>query len=194
MAYDLKNVFYLDTEATITKATAGTGTAQLDLSSYIDPIAKGRQKGTGLAIYKAHFAVINTEDTDEFAPENSETGCMAFSLQAGLGAGNTATGAGAALKSLYELTNNLMVAGGYFYGPASGSGVAGSQATPMMSMYVEPSEKVPYVIVRDNVCLTYSVSDNSKFVDTSTLSVRLECAQVGLDQATLNQLLRTQTV
>jgi len=194
MAYDLKNVFYLDTEATITKATAGTGTAQLDLSAYIDPIARGRQKGTGLAVYKAHFAVINTEDTDEFAPENSETGCMAFSLQAGLGAGDTATGAGAALKSLYELTNNLMVAGGYFYGPASGSGVAGSQATPMMSMYVEPSEKVPYVIVRDNVCLTYSVSDSAKFESNSTLSVRLECAQISLDQATLNQLLRTQTV
>lgn len=184
----------MDTEATITKATAGTGTAQLDLSAYIDPIARGRQKGTGLAVYKAHFAVINTEDTDEYAPENSETGCMAFSLQAGLGAGDTATGAGAALKSLYELTNNLMVAGGYFYGPASGSGQAGSQASPMMSMYVEPSEKVPYVIVRDNVCLTYSVSDSAKFESNSTLSVRLECAQISLDQATLNQLLRTQTV
>ena len=46
MAYNLKNVFYLDTEATITKATAGAGSAQLDLSAYIDPIARGRQKGT----------------------------------------------------------------------------------------------------------------------------------------------------
>ena len=194
MAYDLKNVFYLDTEATITKSTAGTGTAQLDLSAYIDPIARGRQKGTGLAVYKAHFAVINQEDTDEFAPKTDESGSMAFSLQAGLGAGDTATGAGGALKSLYELTNNLMIAGGYFYGPASGSGVAGSNFSPSIHMYVEPSEKVPYVIVRDNVCLTYSVSDTNKFVDTSTLSVRLECAQISLDQATLNQLLRTQTV
>ena len=66
MAYDLKNVFYLDTEATITKDTAGGGSAQLDLSAYIDPIARGRQKGTGLAVYKAHFAVINTEDTEEY--------------------------------------------------------------------------------------------------------------------------------
>ena len=57
MAYDLKNVFYLDTQATITKDTAGIGSAQLDLSAYIDPIARGRQKGTGLAIYKAHFSV-----------------------------------------------------------------------------------------------------------------------------------------
>ena len=194
MAYDIKNVFYLDTEATITKSTAGTGTAQLDLSAYIDPIARGRTKGTGLAVYKAHFAVINTEDTNEFAPENSETGVMAFSLQAGLGAGDNATGATSATKDLYELTNNLMVAGGYFYGPASGSGTAGSQATPMMSMYVEPSKDVPYVIVRDNVCLTYSVSTSAQFESNSTISVRLECAQITLDQATLNQLLRTQTV
>ena len=194
MAYDLKNVFYLDTETTLTKTTAGSGTAQLDLSAYIDPIARGRQKGTGLAIYKAHFAVINTEDSNEFAPENSETGVMAFSLQAGLGAGDNATGTVSVTKNSYELTNNLLVAGGYFYGPASGSGTAGSQGSPMMSMYVEPSKEVPYVIVRDNVCLTYSISTSAQFESTSTLSVRLECAQVTLDQATLNQLLRTQTV
>ena len=194
MAYDLKNVFYLDTEATITKATAGAGSAQLDLSAYIDPIARGRTKGTGLAIYKAHFAVINTEDTNEVAPEDSETGVMAFSLQAGLGVGDNETGNIILSKGAFELTNNLLVSGGYFYGPGSGGGIAGSNFSPSMHMYVEPSEKVPYVIVRDNVCLAYSVSDSAKFESTSTLSVRLECAQITLDQATLNQLLRTQTV
>ena len=194
MAYDLKNVFYLDTEATITKATAGAGSAQLDLSAYIDPIARGRTKGTGLAIYKAHFAVINTEDTDEIAPEDSETGVMAFSLQAGLGVGDNATGNIVVSKSAFELTNNLLVSAGYFYGPGSGGGIAGSNFSPSMHMYVEPSKEVPYVIVRDNVCLAYSVSDSAKFESNSTLSVRLECAQVTLDQATLNQLLRTQTV
>ena len=194
MAYDLKNVFYLDTSATITKDTAGEGSAQLDLSAYIDPIARGRTKGTGLAIYKAHFAVINTEDTDEIAPEDSETGVMAFSLQAGLGVGDAATGNILTSKSAFELTNNLLVSGGYYYGPSSGAGVAGSNFSPSMHMYVEPSTEVPYVIVRDNVCLVYSVSDSAKFESTSTLSVRLECAQITLDQATLNQLLRTQTV
>ena len=59
---------------------------------------------------------------------------------------------------------------------------------------VSPSKDVPYVIVRDNVCLTYNVDANKKFVDDVTLAVRLECAQISLDQATLNQLLRTQTV
>ena len=194
MAYDIKNVFYLDTEATITKATAGAGSAQLDLSAYIDPIARGRTKGTGLAVYKAHFAVHNTEDTNEVAPEDSETGVMAFSLQAGLGVGDAATGGITASTGSFELTNNLLVSGGYFYGPASGSGVAGSNFSPSMSMYVEPSKDVPYVIVRDNVCLVYSVSDSAKFESTSSISVRLECAQITLDQATLNQLLRTQTV
>ena len=55
-----------------------------------------------------------------------------------------------------------------------------------------PSKDVPYVVVRDNVCLLYSVMDN--FANTATFSIRIECAQVTLDQATLNQLLRTQTV
>ena len=58
--------------------------------------------------------------------------------------------------------------------------------------FMEPSEKVPYVVVRDNVCLMATM-----LVGMSTASyigVRLECAQVTLDQATLNQLLRTQTV
>ena len=55
MSYDLKNVFFLDVSATITKTTGGMTSAQLDLSAYIDPIARGRQKGTGLAIYKCHY-------------------------------------------------------------------------------------------------------------------------------------------
>ena len=69
MAYDIKNVFYLDVSADITKATAGTGSAQLDLSAYIDPIARGRQKGTGLAVYKTYYSIINSEDQNEAAPK-----------------------------------------------------------------------------------------------------------------------------
>jgi len=38
----------------------------------------------------------------------------------------------------------------------------------------------------------YEVGDN--FTSDHVLSVRLEVAQITLDQATLNQLLRTQTV
>ena len=57
---------------------------------------------------------------------------------------------------------------------------------------IMPSTEVPYVVVRDNVCMTYQVADN--FVGDAILSCRLEVAQISLDQSTLNQLLRTQTV
>ena len=155
MAYDLKNVFYLDAEATVTKATAGQGSAQLDLSAYIDPIVRGRTKGTGLAIYKAHFSLLNSEDTNEVAPEDSESGILTYSLQAGLGIGDNATGAitSPASSAAFTTSNQLLVAGGNYYGPASYPG-----ADAMMQDYVMPSEKVPYVIVRDNVCLVYNVS------------------------------------
>ena len=191
MAYDLKSVFYLDTSATITKATAGAGSAQLDLSAYIDPIARGRTKGTGLAIYKAHFSVTNIEDTNEIAPEPSETGVIAYSLQAGLGIGDNATGAvqTPAGNTFMGADNQLLVSAGNFYGMASGA-----TTTPVPMDYLTPSKDVPYVIVRDNVCLVYNVSTGDKFESNSKIAVRLECAQITLDQATLNQLLRTQTV
>ena len=191
MAYDLKSVFYLDTQATITKDTAGGGSAQLDLSAYIDPIARGRTKGTGLAVYKTHFSIVNSEDANEIATKADDTGVMAFCLSAGAGLGDNATGAlqTSADSSLYDAGNQLMVSGGVFYAPG-----AAATATMVPEMYVEPSEKVPYVIVRDNVCLVYNVSNANKMTSTSVLSVRLECAQITLDQATLNQLLRTQTV
>ena len=191
MAYDLKNVFYLDVSAEVTKATAGTGSAQLDLSAYIDPIARGRQKGTGLAVYKTYYSIINSEDANEAAPEPSETGVMAYGLNAGAGFGDVATGGlnFAAGSTLHNASNALLVSGGVFYGMASGA-----TTTPIGMDYIMPSKDVPYVIVRDNVCLTYTVNDSQKFESNTTLSARLECAIITLDQATLNQLLRTQTV
>ena len=59
MTYDLKNVFYLDTELEMptTVDADKSATVQLDLSSYIDPIARGKARGTGLAIYKVHYSV-----------------------------------------------------------------------------------------------------------------------------------------
>ena len=190
MAYNIKDVFYLDTSATITKATAGDGTAQLDLSAYIDPIARGRQKGTGLAIYKVHWSMVDDDNAGK-PWDDQETGTVQFGLIAGLGAGDTATGAGAATSAMFQMSNNLLVSSGAFYGPKY-SGDPTTTVTAFPNRTVDPSEKVPYVIVRDNACIAYMVGVN--FVDDYKLSVRLECAQVTLDQATLNQLLRTQTV
>ena len=91
MAYNIKDVFYLSTEATVTAATANAGSAQLDLSAYIDPIARRRQKGTGLAVYKVHWVVQDDTDSDPVAM--AETGIMSYGLLAGAGLGDNATGA-----------------------------------------------------------------------------------------------------
>ena len=194
MAYTIKDVFYLSTSATIASGTANGGSAQLDLSAYIDPIARGRQKGTGLAVYKAYFSMGQATDGEPI--DDAEAGTCRFGLQAGLGIGDVATGGVTQTTAAYAMTNALLVASGDFYGPKS---MITNANTPVVlingtpeTQYVSPSKDVPYVIVRDNVCLTYEVGDN--FTSNHILSVRLEVAQVSLDQATLNQLLRTQTV
>jgi len=191
MAYNIKDVFYLSTSAKLDSGTAGSGSAQLDLSAYIDPIARGRTKGTGLAVYKAHFA-IQQFNADSEGPDDAEAGVFSYGLIAGLGAGDNATGAISASATALDMTNSLLIQSGMFYGPKSMIGNASTTTNMWPNTWVKPSTEVPYVIVRDNVCLLYQVQDN--MTENSTLSVRLECAQISLDQSTLNQLLRTQTV
>ena len=187
MAYDLKSVFYLDTSAAVEATTPGAGTAQLDLSAYIDPIARGRTKGTGLAVYKAHFVMAQTANMEPI--DDAESGTLRAGLLAGAGLGDNATGdVTFSPTTQFNATNNLLIASYDFYGPA----MPNAGAATMYNDLMKPSIEVPYVIVRDNVCLAYDIGDN--FVTAHTLSVRLECAQISLDQATLNQLLRTQTV
>jgi len=194
LAYTVKDVFYLSTEATIASGTANGGSAQLDLSAYIDPIARGRAKGTGLAVYKCYWSM--GQGTTGEPIDDAEAGSVRFGLIAGLGRGDVATGGSTNLTAAFSMDNALLVSSGDFYGPKSM--VANASTTPTMingtpnSQYVSPSEQVPYVIVRDNVCLVYEVGDN--FTSNAIISVRMEVAQITLDQATLNQLLRTQTV
>ena len=184
----------MSTSATIAAGTANGGSAQLDLSAYIDPIARGRTKGTGLAVYKAYFSMGQATDGEPI--DDAEVGTARFGLQAGLGVGDLATGGFTQTTAAYAMTNALLVASGDFYGPKSMIANANTPVTMINgtpeTQYVSPSKDVPYVIVRDNVCLTYEVGDS--FTSDHILSVRLECAQISLDQATLNQLLRTQTV
>jgi len=189
MAYNIKDVFYLSTSATVDSGTANGGSAQLDLSAYIDPIARGRTKGTGLAVYKVHWSIMADDKSEPI--DDAETGVMSYGLQAGLGVGDLATGAAVTTDSAYNYTNSLLVSSGQFYGPKSQIANANTPCS-MITPGIDPSIEVPYVIVRDNVCMTYQVADN--FAANAQLSVRLEVAQISLDQATLNQLLRTQTV
>jgi len=188
MAYNIKDVFYLSTEATIAAGTDNAGSAQLDLSAYIDPIARGRTKGTGLAIYKVHWVFQDNVDSDPIKAD--ELGSFSYGLLAGAGFGDVATGGLNATETTFSATNALMVDGGAFYGPAMAA-VPGYMVGPE-SKYVEPSKDVPYVVVRDNVCLVYNVA--VQMTNATIIGCRLECAQISLDQATLNQLLRTQTV
>jgi len=187
MAYNIKDVFYLSTEATITADTAGTGSSQLDLSAYIDPIARGRQKGTGLAVYKVHFSILE----DSGGPvDPADSGVYTVSMQAGLGVGDNATGTAFSMSSdQLGNTNALNMATAAYYGPGATANMNGFYD------YVMPSTEVPYVVVRDNACLVYEIKDKTLAATGAlVLSARLECAQISLDQATLNQLLRTQTV
>ena len=190
MAYTIKDVFYLSTSATISASTANGGSAQLDLSAYIDPIARGRTKGTGLAVYKTYYSVGQATTGEPI--DDAEAGSCRFGLLAGAGFGDVATNGLTLGTASMAMTNALLVSSGDFYGPKSQVANANTPCSMLGPLYVEPSKDVPYVIVRDNVCLVYEVGDN--FTSEHILSVRLEVAQISLDQATLNQLLRTQTV
>lgn len=192
MAYTIKDVFYLSTSAQIDAGTANGGSAQLDLSAYIDPIARGRQKGTGLAVYKVHYSMGQASSGEPI--DDAEAGSCRFGLLAGAGLGDQVTGGITLGTTTMAMTNALLVSSSDFYGPKSMVANASSAPYGIMTSdtFVGPSKEVPYVIVRDNVCLVYEVGDN--FTSEHHLSVRLEVAQISLDQATLNQLLRTQTV
>ena len=193
MTYDLKNVFYLDTELTMPTATAAgeSNTVQLDLSSFIDPIARGRSKGTGLAIYKVHYSVSSSSEGGK--PDVvTQAGSFRGGLIAGAGFGSQAGATLTGTTSFPSPNNALAVMGFDYYGAKSTIANASTPSGTFTKTFLEPSEKVPYVVVRDNVCLM-----STQLVAMSTaayVNVRLECAQVTLDQATLNQLLRTQTV
>jgi len=190
MAYNIKDVFYLSTSTTITASTGNGGSSQLDLSAYIDPIARGRTKGTGLAVYKVHYSMGQATTGEPI--DDAEAGSCRFGVLAGAGYGDVATNGLTLGTAEMAMTNALLVSSGDFYGPKSMIANANTPCSMMGPEYVSPSEEVPYVIVRDNCCLVYEVGDN--FTSDHILSVRLEVAQISLDQATLNQLLRTQTV
>jgi hypothetical protein len=194
MTYDIKNVFYLDTQVTL--PTSGTtyamNSAQLDLSAYMDPIVSKGRKGTGLAIYKVHYDV-STKSPGISPPGETLDGEFRIGVIAGAGLGNlqndtTITGNANATTS----DNPLCVFGADYYAPAAMAANA-SVTSGYNRTFIEPSKDVPYICVRDNVCLT---ANWGGVVTTATtyVAIRLECAIITLDQSTLNQLLRTQTV
>ncbi len=183
MAYNVKEVFFLD--ATIETTTgAGQGTTLLDISSYVQPVVRKGQKATGLAIYKVHWDVMDAGSND--AVPAATTGTLRAGIFSDLGLPATAIAAGSFAINTLRVTNDLAVSIMDWWG----GGTAAGDPHPMT--WLEPSEKVPYVIVRDTIGLYCSVSTATSV--STLVGVRLECAQITLDMATLNQLLRTQTV
>ena len=173
MAYNMKDVFYLDT-ALDTGTGTGNIAALLDLSSYVDPIARGRSKGTGLAIYKVHFDICDDDGNSPVAAAATgqfRAGLMSLS---GIPSGSFTLNA-----NVLNASNDLMIAGMDF---AAGGTAAGD---PAPYTFLEPSKEVPYVVVRDSVVLIVDII--TAMSAGASVKVRLECAQVTLDQATLNQ-------
>ena len=199
MAYDLKNVFYLSGSVSSdqsdgTPAIAGdTFAGQLDLSSYVDPIGKGRQSGVGLAVYRVMYGISDSSSGSD-PVDMAETAVMRAGLVAGAGTGNVAAGSALAVNSSNapSAKNDLTVAAFDFYGPKSSVANASTPGGFSYREYITPSKEVPYVIVRDNVCLIAIALEN--FVSELFIQFRMECAKITLDKSTLNQLLRTQTV
>jgi len=183
MGYNIKDVFFLDASIASTTGT-GDGVASLDISAYVQPIARKGMKATGLAIYKVHWDIAPAATNSPNNP--ASTGVFRAALMAGSGLTSAAVGSASIVNDTLKANNDLIISG---VDCVMGGTAAGD---PWPHVWLEPSIEVPYVIVRDSVHLMMTVSIA---VSSSTdASVRLECAQITLDQATLNQLLRTQTV
>ena len=109
-------------------------------------------------------------------------------MQAGLGVGDNGTGTAFAIDSgTLGNTNALNMATAAYYGPGATANMNGFYD------YVMPSTEVPYVVVRDTIFQIFETSIAMSSADSMTVSYRMECAMITLDQSTLNQLLRTQT-
>ena len=191
--YDISDVFYLDTNLSLpTGFDAGQQISSvLDVSSYVNPIGQGRSKGTGLAVYRVQFTYSDTSGNRPVVEAESA------GFRVGLLAGYDTTQATVAATDLatnqLSGSNDLMIAGIDYYSPSSTTGIANSYPPSGAGMpFTEPSTDVPYVVVRDSIGMVAVSSINT--AAAFKIGVRLSCAIITLNQATLNQLLRTQTV
>jgi len=196
MAYDLKDVFYLDGSVQMADdggnvPVAGeSGSQQIDISAFVDPISRGKAAGVGLAVYKIHYGISSTSDGSGIL-DPDETGVFKAGMVAGAGTGNQDAGGLTITSNNSPTVANALTVGCFdFYGPkATGSGTFPSY--PVLTQLVEPSTEVPYVVVRDNICLVYKYKEAAATV--MYINFRMEVARIKLGTDLLNQLLRTQT-
>jgi len=191
MSYTLKDVFYLGAVHQYEASSYGSankfGNIPIDVSAYVDPIAKGRQRGQGLAVYKVHSYVAG--DAEGGAQTTTDAGQITFGLTV---KPYTASGDDTSVLEAGDLTpeSDLLIYGAEYVAP--GSRVPGSGYTNKEE-FLTPSKEVPYVCVRDTIFQLFLANIGLSTSDDMFVSYRLECAMITLDTATLNQLLRTQT-
>jgi len=189
MSYTLKDVFYLGATHEYlgaTYASAGIeGNIPIDVSAYVDPISKGRQRGQGLAVYKVHAQVGGVELG--YGPIGTDVGAATFGLSV---KPYTTSGDNSQALTGDDLacSSDLAIYLANVTQPASNA-----MGVQIMNTTLEPSAEVPYVVVRDTIFQIFATSIPAASGDNMHVSYRMECAMISLDTATLNQLLRTQT-
>ena len=190
MTYDLKNVFYLGANHEYTNADYNAvndqGAFAIDVSSYVDPISKGRSRGQGLAVYKVHSRIAGDANGGNVLA--AATGSIAYGLT--VKPFSAAFDGTAGNFDTNDLTpaSDLNIYMAQYVCPASG---APGMTSGIIEKSLTPSEKVPYVVVRDTI---FGVVQADVVLGQDLhVTYRMECAMITLDTATLNQLLRTQT-
>ena len=192
MSYTLKDVFYLGATEEYPSGTYGSsgieGNIPIDVSAYVDPIAKGRQRGQGLAVYKVHAQVAGDNTGTPQVAADAGQGALGLTVKP-----YTTSGHNSGAIQAGDLTpeSDLLIYGAFYTSPATR--VPGEGGGMVPQSYCEPSKEVPYVVVRDTIFQIFENTVAMSSGDSYFISYRLECAMITLDSATLNQLLRTQT-
>ena len=188
MSYNLKDVFYLaanhEYQNGTYNAASEDGVFPIDVSAYVDPIAKGSRRGQGLAIYKVWCQLTGDQGTPLMPTEASGDG-FALSVKPFTSTGDGLSGVIAQVDM--TPSSDVCIWSGQMFGTAS---YAGSE--PDIKETLAPSPEVPFVCVRDTIYGLFM--NNAALTADINVHYRLECAMITLDTATLNQLLRTQTV
>ena len=157
MTYNLKNVFFLGATDEYPASTYGSagieGNIPIDVSAYVDPIAKGRQRGQGLAVYKVHCQVAGDNTGTPQVGADAGQGAMGLTVKPYTTSGHNS---GALQQGDLTPESDLLIYGAFYTSPATRVPGQGGGMTP--EVYCEPSEEVPYVVVRDTI---FQIFENS---------------------------------
>ena len=195
MAYNYKDVFYLSAQHETENSTYGSsgveGIVPIDVSAYVDPIARGKARGTGLALYRVHMDAAKSTQGVPIAVAEDGQMRLGLTVKEYSASGDNVSGI-----SGQQLTcaSDLLAWGADFWGSTNAAPSTTNVTVtkgPDINVFLEPSDEVPYIIVRDS--LNWIFTSGSALAADIFWSIRLEWAQVTLDTNTLNQLLRTQT-